>query len=396
MNASLEPGQPQAPSPSEKVSIGTFERFVLLYSGVLAPVFAHALAGPVLSGGARYQTGLLKDKLGSVLAFESLTWIYPLAIFSMIAFASLVVEIHGTGRKAWTRFGLQTGLIIGLGYHAAVLMQIQMDVSSLLIYHAAPLASGVLLWAVAKLLLKFISDPKLALTVGLSILFGASSLIGTVLVIVNQDSSYFLLIVMPFALVLYGSVIYNPLLLIASYGWMIRRVHQVYPSNARFTLLGMMCWTTWLGGFFAATRFAVLNSLESYARLPLTDPGNCFIATAACRGHPRLVNAQRTAQGGLFSSQLQHFKAFELTLRCCLPTIHRPLRRLYNHVGPALSTRIRSRWTADLCYLMLKPAEWGVMIVLICLLGPRTPVIRTLYRSPSQASTQGRRQASER
>ena len=38
--------------------------------------------------------------------------------------------------------------------------------------------------------------------------------------------------------------------------------------------------------------------------------------------------------------------------------MHRPLRGLYDRVGPSLAAGLTSPWLADLAYVALKPLEW--------------------------------------
>jgi hypothetical protein len=64
-----------------------------------------------------------------------------------------------------------------------------------------------------------------------------------------------------------------------------------YPRAPRYRLIQLMAVVTWLGAFFAACRWAVERSLAEYAKLPVSNPGGCYVASAAARGHPWLVGS---------------------------------------------------------------------------------------------------------
>ena len=49
--------------------------------------------------------------------------------------------------------------------------------------------------------------------------------------------------------------------------------------------------TAWAAAYIAAWRFDILKMYELYAALPPTPPPDCYIASAAARGHPRFVRS---------------------------------------------------------------------------------------------------------
>jgi hypothetical protein len=143
-----------------------------------------------------------------------------------------------------------------------------------------------------------------------------------------------------------------------------------YPLAPRFRLIQLMAVVTWLGAFLAACRWAVERSLAEYAKLPLSDPGGCYIASAAAYGHPWWVGSHPvlTADGTIvrINRQLRVLKAGELALRDRMPRVHRLLRGVYDVLGPLAARRLACRWLADVAYLSLKPAEWAVCVALAC------------------------------
>ena len=365
--------------------VSTLEKFLLLFGGVAAPVFTHLIVvqsfgGSGWLGGPRYQTGLLKDKLAFLFSFDALALMYPLIIFSMIALATTVVEVRYTGKTFWARFGLLTGIPIGVAYHLVFLSQTGFRVSEVIVFHLIPIVTVLLIWGGSKLLLAWTRDRRAAWLSGLTILFGLSTFVSVIRVIVTGDHSNWALIAFPFFALLYGVFLYGPLIWLGCFSWTIARVVSVHPGTRQFSLAGMMCWVTWLGVFFAACRHAVIRSLEAYSRLPTTDPGNCYVATAACRGHQRLVRSSDSECGYTFNQQLQTLKALELALQTLTPDLHRRLRRVYDVVGAKIAGRLRARWAADLTYLSLKPIEWAAALALRLMLGRRYRLIRTLFR----------------
>ena len=123
------------------------------------------------------------------------------------------------------------------------------------------------------------------------------------------------------------------------------------------TLLGSVPF--WLG--------AVLWSRRAYAALPDTPP-NCFVATAAARGHgfvvgPRLrvMHHGRTQEA---TRQLRTLWEFEERWARRAPRSHAGFRRLYNVAGPLVAARLTTPLAADLAHLAIKPAELAARAVL--------------------------------
>ena len=127
-----------------------------------------------------------------------------------------------------------------------------------------------------------------------------------------------------------------------------------------------------------------LVMLQEYAKLPKTPPGNCYICTAAARGHRRLVRSEeRLLPGGTVrrvNDQTRYFKAAELLLAAVSPGGHRLCRRIYDCLGPRLAALLIHPVVADVAYLSLKPLEWAVRAGLALLLPECHASIKRLYR----------------
>ena len=97
--------------------------------------------------------------------------------------------------------------------------------------------------------------------------------------------------------------------------------------------------------------------LVEYSMLP-TNP-NCYVCSAAARGHARFVRAERCSDGTSVNMQMRRCKFLEICLAACLPRVHQKVRKLYDATGPRLAACCgRSVWLADFSYVALKPFEW--------------------------------------
>lgn len=96
-----------------------------------------------------------------------------------------------------------------------------------------------------------------------------------------------------------------------------------------------------------------------------------YLCTVAAQGHPWLVGPERMGvRNGhpiVVNRQLATANAFEDLLRDRWPRFARLARRVYDALGYPLSRHLQSRWTADLMYLAMKPAEWGFYLALLLL-----------------------------
>lgn len=87
-----------------------------------------------------------------------------------------------------------------------------------------------------------------------------------------------------------------------------------------------------------------------------------YLCTVAAGGHPQVVKplrmGERRGHRIVVNRQLLVANAFEDLLAERLPRVHRQLRSFYDTYGYPIARHIRSRWTADLVYLMMKPLEY--------------------------------------
>ena len=136
----------------------------------------------------------------------------------------------------------------------------------------------------------------------------------------------------------------------------------------RYSLAKLLLAVSLAAGYMALWRIAMARALAEYALLPVDPPADCYVSTAAARGHRALVRsaAYRLPRGETLwiNQQMLWLKAAEVVLRAALPGVHRKCRAVYNGLGPPLARRLNSPWRADAAYLMLKPVEWAARLLL--------------------------------
>jgi hypothetical protein len=124
----------------------------------------------------------------------------------------------------------------------------------------------------------------------------------------------------------------------------------------------------WASAYLVAWRYDLLKMYELYAALPPEPPPDCYIATAAARGHPEFVHSWiiRRMDGKpiYVNVQLQRLKCAELAMMAVNPRLHKLLRKMYDVNGKFLALRIQNPLMADVAYLLLKPWEWLARLIL--------------------------------
>jgi len=108
-------------------------------------------------------------------------------------------------------------------------------------------------------------------------------------------------------------------------------------------------------------------SRDLYASLPDKAPSDCFIVTAASRGHAQFVGPfleiERGGRRLLANQQLITFWHFEKLWCARAPSSHANFRRAYDKIGPVIAAQIKSPWLADATCLVLKPAEIAARLI---------------------------------
>lgn len=93
-----------------------------------------------------------------------------------------------------------------------------------------------------------------------------------------------------------------------------------------------------------------------------------YLCTVAAGGHRKIVKplrlGRRHGHEVIVNRQLCVANAFEQVLEEKLPRFHRIVRNFYDKYGFPVARLIRSPYTADMIYFLMKPLEWFFLAVL--------------------------------
>jgi hypothetical protein len=120
-------------------------------------------------------------------------------------------------------------------------------------------------------------------------------------------------------------------------------------------------------------RIFLETSSYNYSRIPAPPPevipgDGHYLCTVAAKGHKKLVRPLRAGiRGGkriAVNRQLLVANAFENLLEQYIPRGHKVIRTCYDRYGYPISRHIHGKWSADMVYLLMKPAEYFFLFVL--------------------------------
>ncbi|MFJ7935263.1 DUF6688 family protein [Sporosarcina sp. NPDC096371] len=115
------------------------------------------------------------------------------------------------------------------------------------------------------------------------------------------------------------------------------------------------------------------TSSYNYSKIPAPPPemiqgDGHYLCTVSAMGHKRLVKPVRSGirhgERIVVNRQLLIANAFENILEEYTPNLHKRIRRFYDTYGYPISKHIRTKGSADLVYLLMKPLEWLFLLVL--------------------------------
>jgi len=303
-----------------------------------------------------------------LLGRDVTTYFYPFALYSMLSALSLLIQPARFGRFFIIRFGIYSGTLLAAHFSALLLF----EGSGLIV---VPVGLAALLpYSILVAFWNYTKDAEsssffwrtLLMIVWLLFLFTpptyAPDMAGALLV--------------PGMFVLIGSVCWVfPL----GVWWSV----QLWPMEKEWGTKKWLASMAWLSSYALTWVFAIARMFEIYNSLP-THPPDCYIATAAAQGHPRLVGSfATTTKGGQtfrLNKQLQHLKAAELILQALTPRLHRSVRIVYDVVGVYLAQKITHPAVATGVYWSLKPLEWFTQGVLLLLGRPIRQMVDRFYR----------------
>lgn len=140
------------------------------------------------------------------------------------------------------------------------------------------------------------------------------------------------------------------------YAWLILKNRQY---SLRDITKPFYLFYGWIGALVVSIGVKYPLAVRYYEALPDERPQQCFIVTAASRGHRGFVGTwYDPIEGRWLNQQLLTFWSFERWLMRAVPLLHRGLRFIYNRIAPYIARSVVFRWQADAIYLLLKPLEW--------------------------------------
>ena len=378
----IETTSQQAPATETPVSLPfPYTRWGRVLYGLFVLVFPILSFSTVELLEPQWQTGRLPDYIILFLFPAASLLFFPLLTYSIVSYILLLRDPTRFARAFPVRLGIYTGILLALQYSVLVLAYALDSVIYLLlpIWLVPFLYSPIYRRAVARWTTPRVNRFIVSAVVGGLVLAG---------LITRGNAPFVVLIGLTMA-----APFWSLLLALRTSLWLFKNY------ETPFNLAHGLGLAAWLAGYVAAWRYNILKMYELYAALPPTPPPDCYIATAAARGHPGLVRSWtvRRADGGTMqvNAQLQRLKCAELALLAVAPRVHRGVRRIYDRAGKDLAQCIQDPYLADLAYLFLVPWEGLAQRVLKLLVPEIDSISRKIYMS-SPADPAGGRHAKDR
>ncbi|HNH27005.1 MAG TPA: hypothetical protein PLR93_08300 [Anaerolineales bacterium] len=340
----------------------TWKRVLFGLFVVTAPIFNFSLIELMKP---EWQDGRFTSYLYLFLLPEASWGFFPLLLYAILSYLLLL----------WDSEQFADSMIIRLGIYGGTLLALQYSILSFIAtFSVSPMVLAVILAYSAPLLL-----PKLYfwLRPQLDKLFKMYRL------------AMIIIILIIIALVLWGFFFVLAIFGIASPFWSFLVAFQAscwllkhYETKFSFTKgLGVVAW---ISAYAFALRFNIIKMFELYNALP-TEPPNCYIATAAAKGHPRFVGSREvtlaSGKSMRVNRQLQRLKALEIVWMGVSAPSHRMMRQVYDVIGKRLAKQIQNPLLADIAYLILVPVELLSFFVLKSIVPEIQTLSERLYRS---------------
>lgn len=349
----------------ERPVISGVGRFCGMYAGVGVPIVAFGFSVVGFPLGPDWQSGKFADYVRLFLSARSAWPFFPLIGFCVLCMALVCASPRRMGSRFWVRVGIYGGVILAGQYCAIMAIGMGGDsIEAMMVTIACVAGAALIPWPLVMLLnflLKRWGHRKVWLTI--------ASLVAGMLLIVAALSPRNL--AAPFGVVLIGSLLAGPSLALSIYlgvsiklRRMVRETAAEGNSPAADGAAAKVATPIWFGAYAASWALAVQQAIRAYQALPTSPPNRCYIASAAARGHKRVVKGRRGPDGAVINDQLCRLKCGEIALAAIWPGGHRIMRRIYDGVGPVLARGLVNSVSADVAYFLLKPAEWAVVFCL--------------------------------
>ncbi|MGD8457048.1 MAG: hypothetical protein PVF83_11730, partial [Anaerolineales bacterium] len=158
------------------------------------------------------------------------------------------------------------------------------------------------------------------------------------------------------------------------------KIYELSKQENRKSVVGLIAW---LVPFLVSWRLAYIKMLQIYSSFP--PPPHCYIATAVAKGHPSFVKSKpvdfRDGCVVWVNAQLRTFKCAELLLSVIWPKVHQIIRAIYDVFGPPLARLIVHPIQADLVYIILKPVEWVIKIIMRIIIPDFERSVDSIYKT---------------
>jgi hypothetical protein len=304
----------------------------------------------------QWQDGRLSSYAAILLDRQAAMFFFPFILYSSISLITLLINPQRYARYFAIRLGIYSGMVLALQY--ALILSVLGNSFIVTIY------------ILFILLMAGLRYQKIPIPIWASLVLGLGVILFSATIYLagsfgSLREIYYQLMLMPYV-ALAITLILAPLLCF----WVLARtaanLYNGYEKPVVITFWRGTGLAVWLAGYIVAWSLSILKMFEVYEALP-TSPPDCYIATAAARGHLNLVGSYTThLPTGAFciNRQLQTLKCAELALLALTPGIHRLLRKLYDTLGRPASHLIAHPVLADLAYLSLKPFEWITRLAL--------------------------------
>jgi hypothetical protein len=311
-----------------------------------------------------WQNGELRSYIILLLFPEASLLFFPLLAYSIICYLLLLLAPTRFARSFVLRCGIYTGILLALQYSILMMYSLGSPVYVLILIWISPVVFSVIYrWAVARWTARRVNNVLFISVLGVLLI---------AILIIRWNIPSLVLIALTLA-----APFWSLLIALQAALWLFKNY------ETRFTVPRGLGLTTWLAAYVVAWRFDILKMYELYAALPPEPPPDCYIATAAARGHPHFVRSwtvqHADGKSMQISVQLQRLKCAELGLMAVQPRLHTFLRHMYDVIGKVLAQRIQNPFLADAAYLLLKPWEWSAGLVLKTIIPEIDSIAKKMY-----------------
>jgi MFS family permease len=339
------------------------KRIKFFITGVAFPslCFFLSLGGERISLRA-WQSGKFDVYAGLLLGRNPLLSFMPFLVFSMVSLSAACIRPNLV-RRGWVRFGIWTGMLLNVQY--TILLMLATEGGFIMSIVVSAVVAGGL--ALLVYLGSLLAPNNWQISMAQIFLLTTLAAIGAMFFRIFPEPFWYI-----GSMVFLFSVLSAPALSLITYSRAAIRLGADLPANPRFLLPGIAWFMAWL----AAWRYAVIQMLDEYSKLPTTAPGGCYVSSAAAHGHSAFVGVfcvygedkgnQKVANRKTIeplrpvpiNMQMCRLKFLEFAFKAASPQFHRVIRSIYDRLGPPLATFCRKNiWLADAAYLTLKPVE---------------------------------------